>query len=183
MRPPCDRPIAGRAPPFASARRAVRLHRRAIDENLCRRSARLRERMEQLAPNAFGRPAHIAIVERLLRSVFWRRIDAASARFQDVNNAADHPPIIDSRLAPRVGGKMRRDPGELRLRQPELIENHRRFLSEPVNHNQFGTPRILWVWTRRRHQGNLRNRRFRRRQVLRCGNSQCLSPGTCRRPR
>jgi hypothetical protein len=42
---------------------------------------------------------------------------------------------------------MRSDLRKPRLRQPELIENHRRFLSETVNHNQINEPSCLWVWT------------------------------------
>jgi hypothetical protein len=35
-----------------------------------------------------------------------------------------------ARLAARVGGKMRRDLRKLRVRQPEVVQNHRRSLSE-----------------------------------------------------
>jgi len=47
-----------------------------------------------------------------------------------MNDAADHARVIDPRLAPRVGGKMRRNLRKLRVRLPEVIENHRRFFSE-----------------------------------------------------
>jgi hypothetical protein len=40
---------------------------------------------------------------------------------------------------------MRSDLRKLRVRKPELVENHRRFLSEAVNHNWFIAASILWV--------------------------------------
>jgi hypothetical protein len=43
-----------------------------------------------------------------------------------MDDAADHPPIIDARLASRVGRQVRRDPRELPIRQPEMIAIHRR---------------------------------------------------------
>ena len=125
----------------------MRLDRRGVDENLRGRPAGLRERVEQVDPDAFGGPADIAIVERLLRPVFRRRVDPAAAGFQHMDDAADHAPIVDPRLAARVGGKMRRDLRKLLVRQPELIGNHRRFLSEAVNHNAALMPTTLWVRT------------------------------------
>ena len=112
-----------------------------FDENLRRRTAGLRERVEQIDPDALGGPADIAIVERLLRPVFRRRIDPAPAGFEHMDDAADHPAVVDPRLAARVGGKMRRNLRKLRVRQPELVQNYRRFLSEAVNHNLLITPR------------------------------------------
>ena len=88
------------------------------------------ERVKQVDPDAFGRPTDIAIVERFLRTVFRRRVDPAPARLEHMDYAADDSPVVDPGLAARVGGKMRRDLRKLRVRQPELIQNHRRFLSE-----------------------------------------------------
>ena len=118
------------SPPFAAACRAVRLHRRGVDEDLGRRPAGLSERVKQVDPDALGRPADIAIVERFLRTVFRRRVDPAPARLEHMDYAADDFPVVDPGLAARVGGKMRRDLRKLRVRQPELIQNYRRFLSE-----------------------------------------------------
>ena len=42
------------------------------------------------------------VVERFVRAIDIRRIDPATARLQDVHDAADNPPIIDPRLLPRV---------------------------------------------------------------------------------
>jgi hypothetical protein len=62
-----------------------------------------------------------------------------------MNDAADDPAVVDPRLTARVRGKMRGDLRKLRVRKPELVENHRRFLSEAVNHNWLVAPSILWV--------------------------------------
>ena len=134
VRPPRERPMAWFFSPFSARCRAMRFDRGTVDQNLRRRAAGLSERMEQLDPHAFLRPADKAVVERLPRPVLGRRIDPATARFQHMDDAADHPPVVNARLAARVGRQMRRDLRKLLVRQPELIPIHRRFLSEAVNH-------------------------------------------------
>ncbi len=47
----------------------MRLHGGGIDENLGGRTASLRESLEQIDPDALGRPTDIAIVERFSWSV------------------------------------------------------------------------------------------------------------------
>src|SRR3954447_21045859 len=51
-----------------------------------------------------------------------------------MDDAADHPPIIDARLASRIGRQVRRYPRELPIRQPEMIAIHRHPSPEPLNH-------------------------------------------------
>lgn len=102
----------------------MRLHGGTVDEDLNWRATRAGERMEQIAPDAFGSPADIAVVERLARAVVDRGVDPASARLQNMDDAADHPAIVDARLASRVGRQMRRNLRELRVRQPELVSIH-----------------------------------------------------------
>src|SRR5487761_2569944 len=109
--------------------------------------------MKQIDPHAFGRPAHIAVVERLLRSVIGRRIDPSPARLQHVDDATDHAPIVNTRLAARVSWQVRRDLRKLRVRQPELIPIHPRFLSETVHRTPPVMPTVLWVWTLARATG------------------------------
>lgn len=65
-----------------------------------------------------------------------------------MNDAADHPPVIYSRLAPRVGGEMRSNLGKLLVRQPEWESSA--LLSEAVNYNAWVMPSNLWLWTLRR---------------------------------
>ena len=52
-----------------------------------------------------------------------------------VHDAADHAPIVNARLAARIGRQMRFDLRKLRVRQPELIPIHLRSPSEALNHN------------------------------------------------
>ena len=75
--------------------------------------------MEDVDPDALGRPSDEAVVEGLARSVDRWRIDPATARFQHVHDAADHPPIINPRFAARVGWKQWLQPRKLILSEPE----------------------------------------------------------------
>src|SRR3954452_23542422 len=98
---------------------------RTVDEELCRRTARSRKRVEEVHPHTLRGPSNIAIVEGLAGTINARRVDPACARLQHMHDAADHPPIIDPRLAPRVARQMRCKPRELLIRQPKMITTHR----------------------------------------------------------
>ena len=99
-------------------------HRRRVDQHLRRGTPGGGQRMEDLKPYSFGRPAHEAIVKRLAWAVEERRIRPAATGLQHMHNAADHPPIIDARLAPSIGRQMRHEPRELTIVQPEMISIH-----------------------------------------------------------
>ena len=71
VRPPRERPMPVFAPPFSARSRAVRLHGGGIDQHLGRRTAGAGQRVEEVDPDALGRPADIAVVERLARSVVY----------------------------------------------------------------------------------------------------------------
>ena len=101
--------------------------------------------MEQGNPYALLSPSHVAIVERFLWTIRRRRVDPAPTGFQNVNNAADYAPIIDTRLASCIARQMRRDFGKLLIRQPKQVPIHLSFLSEAVNHKPLITPTVLWV--------------------------------------
>lgn len=103
--------------------------------------------MKKVSPDAFLGPSDIAVIERFLRPVIRRRIDPASARLENVDDPADHSPVINPRLAARVRRQMRRDQRKLCLAQPELVPIHPDFLSEAVNHTVLIMPTFLWVWT------------------------------------
>lgn len=62
-----------------------------------------------------------------------------------MDDAADHPAVINTRLALRIRRQMRLNPRELRVRQPETIPVHDDFLSEAVNLIVSATLAILWV--------------------------------------
>jgi len=86
----------------------MRLHGRGIEEHLRGWATGLGQGLEQIGPDALGRPAHEPIVERLLRTIdlAWR-IRPTPARLQHMDDAADHPTVIDALLAPRLGRTMR----------------------------------------------------------------------------
>ncbi len=102
------------------------LDRRGVDQHLRRRTARRCHRMEDVFPNAFGRPAHEAIVKRLAGAVDGRRVNPATPGLQHMNDAADDPPVVDPGLASRIGWKMRLKPRELAVVQPETVSIHHR---------------------------------------------------------
>ena len=82
----------------------MRLHGRAIDQDLRRRSTGRCE------------PSGRAIVECFARTIDLRRIDPAPTGLQNLDNAADDPLIIDPRLAARIIRQKRFENSELILR-------------------------------------------------------------------
>ena len=94
----------------------MRLYGRAIDQDLRRRSAGRCECVEYVYPYALRCPADEAIVECFARTIDLRRIDPASTRLQNLDNAADHPPIINSRLTARIVRQKWLENSELILR-------------------------------------------------------------------
>ncbi len=100
------------------------LDRCGVDQHLGRRTTGRRQRMKDVDPDALGRPAHEAIVERLARTVDDRGVDPATARLQHMHDTADDPAIIHSRFATCIGGKMRLKPRELSFVQPETVPIH-----------------------------------------------------------
>jgi hypothetical protein len=102
------------------------LDRRRVDQHLRRWSAGRCQGMKDVGPNAFGRPAYEAIVERLARTVDGRSVDPATTRLQHMHDPADDPAVVYPRLAARIRRKMRLKPRELSVVQPEAVSIHRR---------------------------------------------------------
>jgi hypothetical protein len=124
----CAHPASARSPacipPFSAGGRAVRPNRRTVDQHFLRWPAGTGQRMEKLAPYPFAGPADVAIIERLARSVIRRCIDPATARLENMDDPADHPLVIDTRLPPRVARQMRRNTRKLFVRKPKAIPTH-----------------------------------------------------------
>jgi hypothetical protein len=97
------------------------LDRRGVDQHLRRRTAGRCQGLEDVDPDAFGRPAHEAVVERLARTIDGRRVDPATPRLQHMNDPADDAAVVDPWLAPRIGWKMWLKPRELSFTQPKII--------------------------------------------------------------
>jgi len=75
--------------------------------------------MEDINPNALGGPSDEAVVQGLARPVDRWRINPTTARLQHVHDAADHPAIIDPRLATRIRWKQWLQPRKLILSEPK----------------------------------------------------------------
>jgi hypothetical protein len=123
------------------------LHGGAVDQDLLGRPSGPREGVKQISPDALCRPANIAIIEGLPRTIVGRSVDPATPRLQHIDDPADHPTIINPRLASRVRRQMRFDLRKLLGRKPKMISIHLRFLSEAVNHKSNVMPTTLWVQT------------------------------------
>ena len=63
--------------------------------------------MEDIDPHALGGPSDETIVECLARAVGSRRVDPTTAGLQDMHDTADHPAIINPRLATSQTGRRR----------------------------------------------------------------------------
>ena len=70
-------------------------------------------------------------------------IDPAPAPLQNMNCAAYDPPILNPRLAGRVGRKMWLDLRELLLRRPRLVSTDLPPFLEGVSHNPLLKPTFL----------------------------------------
>ncbi len=112
----------------------MRPDRRRIDQDFSRWPAGTGESMENTRPHALRRPPNETVVERLARAVDRRRVGPPASRLQDMHDPADHPPVIDPRLAPRIGRKKRRKPRELLIGKPKIRTRHGKLLSRSLNH-------------------------------------------------
>src|ERR1700722_16155140 len=80
-------------------------------------------RFTQATPDPAHRPAAKAIVDCRRRPVDGRAILPATASFQNVNDAADHPPIIGPSGSRLVLRKRRLNGSPLRLAQPKFARH------------------------------------------------------------
>ena len=97
----------------------MRLCRGAVDE-LRIPFTDVDQRHEHALPNATARPAMKAIVDRRGRTVDRRTILPSASDFQDVDDPAQHPPIVDPPSAGLVVGQQRDNGTPLLLTQPKL---------------------------------------------------------------
>ena len=106
--------------PFSAAGATVRLDESGVDGDLFRRPGQgLRQGPERVLPMAVPGPSVIAVVDRRRGAVRRRTVPPPATRLQDMNDAADDPPVILAPLARRVGGKMRLDRRPLLIRKPK----------------------------------------------------------------
>ena len=104
----------------------MRLHMSAIQQHLGSRASRRGQCDEGALPNALGASANQAIVRRLGWARGGWRVLPATAGFQDVDDEADHPAIVNSRNAARIGRKIGLKPLTLAL------VSHNSFVIDPL---------------------------------------------------
>ena len=85
----------------------MRFHMRTVEQDLRWGTARSSERRKSVLPNALRPPAHEPIVERFMRPVVRRCIFPSTTGLQHLNDAADHPSIINPSNATRIRWKKR----------------------------------------------------------------------------
>src|SRR5258708_9716495 len=125
VRPPRERPIACAKAPLSAAGRAVGLGRRAVD-HLGVAAIRSHQGLEQSLPEPAPGPPVEAIVDRRGRSVEGRAILPTATHLEHMNDAADHPSIVDPTRARLIVRQQRFDRRPLLLVEPELVRHHQR---------------------------------------------------------
>ncbi len=95
-----------------------------VDHLRIGRSAALRQFAEQPLPHAALGPAHEAIVDRRMGAVFRRAIAPPAAAPQNMQNAADHAPVVHPILAAHVRRQLRLDLTPLLIAQLKQVVPH-----------------------------------------------------------
>lgn len=98
---------------------------RAVERRLRRQPANPCQFQEQALPQAAHSPTGEAVVEGLAWPVFQRTVLPSAAGQQDLNDPADHTPIINPPLAANVLRQQGLQLGPLRVVQPEIPFDHR----------------------------------------------------------
>src|SRR5215218_10129403 len=76
---------------------------------------------EDALPDTSSRPASVPVVDGLRRSIVGRHVAPPSTCLQDMEDAADHAPIVDTGLARLVVRQMRLQSRPGLIRQPEQV--------------------------------------------------------------
>ncbi len=77
--------------------------------------------MENICPDAFGRPPHKPVVEGFVRPVEFWRVRPAASGLKDMDNPADHPAVINPGLATGISWKKRLKPRKLVVIEPKTL--------------------------------------------------------------
>ena len=91
----------------------------AVASETVRCSGPGRRRREQARAHAFLTPARLTVGNGFSRAVLRRAIRPAESVLDDVNNAAQHPPVMHTRPAAHIVGPERLALGKLLLAEPE----------------------------------------------------------------
>ena len=113
------------APPFSTARRAMRFDRGRIDGQSQAVLAAAGERLKDRLPMSALGPAIEAIVDRRVRTIIGRKIAPASAALKHVNNTADNASIVIAPWTRLVHWQMRLYLSPLLAVEPKQSFAHR----------------------------------------------------------
>src|SRR6185369_687781 len=133
------------APPFSTARRAMRLDRGGVDGQSHAVLAAAGERFKDRLPMSALGPAIEPIVDRRVRTIIGWAIAPACAALKHVNDATDNASIVIARRTGLVGRQMR-----LYLRPLLVIEPEQSFAHRSPLPNQTGAREsefVDWVQT------------------------------------
>jgi hypothetical protein len=119
VKPPRERPMAWLQAPVSASGRAVCLHVRGIEHQLVGDRACGCDLGKQWLPDTALEPPVVAVVDRRVRAVRGGRILPAAADLQHMQDAADHPPIVDPSFARLAVRQMWLDPCPGFIRKPE----------------------------------------------------------------
>lgn len=82
-------------PPFTAIGRSMRLDASAVDGCACGRCTRCGKRFDQFDPEPLVGPAVEAVVDRCRMPILLRTIAPAATQLENMDNARDHPAIIN----------------------------------------------------------------------------------------
>lgn len=122
----------GRSPlplPFVSRGPSGGLHVRAVDRKLVRHRSVACDLLEQALPDPARRPA---IVDRLRLSIGGRHVAPPALCLQHMQDARDHRPIFDPRLAQMLMRQMRLDHRLCLIKQPKQMPCYDRSFPNPL---------------------------------------------------
>ena len=88
-------------------RRAVRPNIGAVDGSAFGDRTGPRKRLDQVSPEPFARPTVEAVVDRGRRAIVGRTVAPPAADLENMDDAGDHPTIINTRNTARLIGQQR----------------------------------------------------------------------------
>jgi len=91
----------------------------AVDGRTFRDRTSVRQGFDQISPEPFVRPTVEAIIDCRVRSVVRRAIAPTASGLEDVDDARDDTPVIDTASTRLVPRKIRLNRRPLRIAQPE----------------------------------------------------------------
>jgi hypothetical protein len=105
------------------------------------------KRPEQVFPDAAPCPTHEAVIDRCRRTILGRAITPAAAAPQDLNDPADHTPLVHACLATNITRQMPGNPLPFTITQPIKVLAHLPSSESEIKEirNRFNQQGIYWV--------------------------------------